>query len=109
MGLFGLLVGIIGLVLGVPGIIIGWPAFKNWVKSRSAKHVLVLFGPPGAGKTTLAKYLRGEPLPRQHIPTHSYERSGKIIYDLSGNKTFFFTMKEVVDMGGEFVGQLKPI
>lgn len=104
------IVGIIGLVVGIPGFVLAWPYIKNYARSRlGAGHVLVLYGPSAAGKTTLVRYLREEPLPLEHVSTHSYERSGKIVYDLSGNKTFFFTMKEVVDMGGGFRHQLKPV
>lgn len=107
--LLEIIVGIVGLVIGVPGFILAWPSIKGYAKSLRARHVIVLFGPPAAGKTSFVKYLKGEPIPRQHIQTHNYNRSGKIIYDLSGSKSYFFTLKEVVDMGGEFDPQLKPI
>lgn len=104
------IVGIIGLVIGIPGFVLAWPFIKNYAQSLlGADNVMVLFGPPVSGKSTLLRYLQGKPPPQEHLPTHGYERSGKIVYDLSGNKTFFFTMREVVDMGGEFSHQLKPI
>lgn len=103
------IVGLIGLVVGVPSLVLAWPAIKNWTKSLRARHIILLFGPKAAGKTTLVRYLQGKPLPRRHVQTHGHERSGKIVYDLSGNNASFFTIRDVLDVGGEFKQQLKRL
>jgi hypothetical protein len=62
----------------------------------------LVFGPPAAGKSSLVAYLSGLRIPRVHSPTEGYERTRGINFDLNSNNQYYFQLREMIEIGGEF-------
>lgn len=97
---------IIGILIA---IIVARKSILNFRRSIWPKESVAIFGPKEAGKTTLIRYLQGKPLPDHHYHTFGAEPVGKIVYDLTGNDTYYFRSKEMFDVGGEHINQWKVI
>src|SRR5689334_15632298 len=95
-----LVVGILGLAIGIIAIWLAKKQIKNFFKSLRPRDSVALFGPKAAGKTTLTLYLRSKRLPRQHHETEDTKSVGKIVYDLSGDESYFFVSREMYDVPG---------
>lgn len=99
----------VGLVVGIAGIIIGRKNLSNLFHSIRPRESVSVFGPKAAGKTTLIRYLHNDKLPEEHISTFGASSPVKIVYDLSGNDTYFFRSREMIDVGGEHKNQWRAI
>ncbi len=100
---------IAGIIVGLVGIFVARKNIVNFVKSVRPKESVAIFGPKKSGKTTLIRYLKGEPLPEQYIYTYGAQQVGKIVFDLSGNETYYFRSREMYDVGGEHTNQWQAI
>lgn len=100
---------IISILISLIAIFIGRKNITNFIKSIRPKESIAIFGPKTSGKTTLIRYLQGKPLPEQHFDTFGAQSVGKIVYDLSGNETYFFRSREMYDVGGEHIPQWEAI
>jgi len=102
-------IGVGGIVVGLVGIFIGRKNIGNFFRSFWPTHSIAIFGPKAAGKTTLIRYLQGKPLPTQHFDTFGAQKVDRVVYDLSGNETYFFRSREMYDVGGEHKNQWQAI
>lgn len=94
-------VTIASIILALITIFLARKSIYNYIKSIRPSESVAIFGPKEAGKTTMIRYLQNEPLPKQHFSTFGAQPVGKIVYDLSGNETYFFRSREMFDVGGE--------
>jgi len=62
-----------------------------------------------APKSPDVRYAYVAHLPDQHIDTFGAQPVGKIVYDLSGNETYFFRSREMYDVGGEHKNQWQAV
>jgi GTPase SAR1 family protein len=97
----GIIIAALALVIGIPAFVFALPQIFGSVSALWAGKKLAIFGPQAVGKTTLLHYLRGEAVPRFHIPTIGASVPGRIALDLKGDRTVYFVAM-VVDVGGEF-------
>ena len=106
-------INIISIVIGIVGIaisiFIARKNIKNFFNKIRTKENVSIFGPTEAGKSTLIRYLQGKPLTEAYEHTFGAEPVGKIVFDLTGNETYYFRSKEMFDVGGEFKNQWKAI
>jgi signal recognition particle receptor subunit beta len=109
MVLAGLIITIVSILVTVITIWMARHVFKEFFQSISPYPSIAIFGPKDVGKTTLICYLQRKPLPLQHYETFGAMSVGKITYDLSGNKSYYFRSLTMYDVGGEFTNQWNAI
>ncbi len=102
-------VTIISIIVTSISLFLARKQIGNFLRSINPKDSIAIFGPKECGKTTLIKYLQGKRLPEQHISTFGAQPVGKIVFDLSGNETYFFRSREMYDVGGEHRNQWRAI
>lgn len=104
---------IIGIVISIAAItlsiFIARKNIKNFIREIRTKENVAIFGPSKAGKTTLIRYLQGKLLTDAYEHTFGAKSVGKIVFDLTGNETYYFRSKEIFDVGGEFENQWRAI
>lgn len=100
---------IIVIIVGIVGIIIARRELKNFIRNLWPDESIAVFGIKNVGKSTLIRLLKGETLPLQHVDTYGALPVGRVVYDLTGDETYFFRSREMYDVGGEHVGQWKVI
>jgi signal recognition particle receptor subunit beta len=107
------LLTIIGIIVAVVAIALTLLKEKktimNFFRHLRPKESVAIFGPAGAGKTTLISYLQGKSLPIKHNYTFGAQPVGRIVYDLTGHDTYFFRSREMYDVGGEHLPQWEAI
>lgn len=104
-----LLTTALGVVVGILGVLVGRRAVMNWWKSLRPKQSVAVFGAENAGKSTLLEYLQGRPGQRDRTRTIETTKIGKIVFDLSGNETYFFRSREIYDVPGHQVPQWRAV
>lgn len=99
---WALIVGIVALVIALPTLFFQIPQIVAAIRNLRLRHRLVLIGPQKAGKTSLWLYLNNKVVPDRITGTYGFQKRGRIVYDLTGEKTFYFRARELIDQGGEF-------
>jgi hypothetical protein len=96
-----LILSIFGGLFGLTGLSLARRKIAQAVRRIRPTYSIQIVGPPGAGKTTLFRYLRQESRSREPTPRVSKPRAGSIAADLLGTATFF-ALSTVTD---EVVGE----
>ncbi|WP_174590940.1 ADP-ribosylation factor-like protein [Methanocella conradii] len=100
---------VIVIIVGIIGIVLARRELKNFLKNIWPSESIAVFGIKNVGKTTLIRLLKGETLPLKHVDTYGALPVGRVVYDLTGDETYFFRSREMYDVGGEHVGQWKVV
>ena len=103
------IIEIVGILCALAVLFVSRREIANFCRWLKPSDSVAVFGPKASGKTTLIRYLQGRQLPEQHISTFGAQPVGKIVFDLSGNETYFFRSREMYDVGGEHQGQWQVI
>ena len=103
---FGI-VGLFGVVLTTILFVVDFKRIKSFVLTLSNRHKVFIYGPRAAGKSTLITYLDTGQFSNRRHPT-KVKSVANVATDLSGSTYERLVFKKIVEVGGEFVEQLKP-
>jgi predicted transcriptional regulator len=84
------ILSIIGRLAGMTRLSRASRTMAQVARKLRPRHSIHIVGPPEAGKTTLFRYLRHEPLLDTPARPLSRPRARRIAFDLSGTETYFF-------------------
>lgn len=103
--IWGLIIGVIAIIISAPAAIFVVPQIWKSLRAIGVRRRIIVLGPVSAGKTSLVAYLQKEATPRKHKRTVGAVAKGRVVLDLTGEKTVYFAARQVVDVGGEFRNQ----
>jgi hypothetical protein len=92
------ILSILGGLFGLAGLALARRTIAQAVRRIRPQYSIQIVGPPAAGKTTLFRYLRHEPLAQEPTRMMSRRHTGRIAADLSGTITYF-VLSTVTDEG----------
>ena len=87
---FNTIVTTVSIIVTLIVIFLARKSVGHFFKSIKPDESVAVFGPVKSGKTTLIRYLQGKAPLRKHFYTFGAQPVGKIVFDLSGNDTYFF-------------------